>query len=105
MQAAPIDETQLAVGLLSFRGTMIGVDEAAAIDGIRRFLKLHATCGHAAVDTPELPGGTGYRVIAACRCGETMEFWLTAALFPQSLLAAAVADQAGPSRTPGRKVA
>ena len=77
------------------------VDEAVAIEGIRRFLKLHATCGHAAVDTPELPGGTGYRVVAACRCGETMEFWLTAAPFSSSLLAAVITDD--PPTPPGKR--
>jgi hypothetical protein len=76
------------------------VDEAVAIEGIRRFLKLHATCGHAALDTPELPGGTGYRVIAACRCGDTMEYWLTSAAFPQSLLAAVAPE---PPRAPGKR--
>ena len=77
------------------------VDEAVAIEGIRRFLKLHATCGHAAVDTPELPGGTGYRVVAACRCGETMEFWLTAAPGSSSLLAALIIED--PPDPPGKR--
>ena len=101
----PSTNSELAVDLLFSRGTMIGVDEAAVIEGVRQFLKLHATCGHAAVDTPELPGGAGYRVIAACRCGETTEYWLRAALFPQTLLAAALADPPGPPRPRSRKAA
>jgi hypothetical protein len=84
---------------------MVNEDEAVVIEGVRRFLKLHATCGHAAVDTPELPGGTGYRVVVACRCGETTEYWLNAGLFPRTLLAAAVSDQAGPPRPPSRRAA
>ena len=71
---------------------MISVDETIAIEGVRRFLKLHATCGHAAVDTPPLPGGTGYRVVAACRCGDTAEYWLTAGFVSSSLLAEVVTE-------------
>src|SRR6185436_10384637 len=52
---APVDEIQMAVSLLS-HSTMSSVDETVAMEGIRRFLKLHATCGHAAVDAPPLPG-------------------------------------------------
>ena len=80
---------------------MISVDETIAIEGIRRFLKLHATCGHAVVDTPPLPGGTGYRVVAACRCGDTAEYWLTAGFVSSSLLAAVVTEQQPePARIP-----
>jgi hypothetical protein len=70
---------------------MIPPDQAIAIDGIRQFLKLHATCGGAAVDTPGLPDGRGYRAVAACRCGDTVEFWLTDALLPRQHVITAVA--------------
>ena len=88
----------MALSLLVIR-TMISVDETIAIEGIRRFLKLHATCGHAAVDAPPLPSGTGYRVVAACRCGDTAEYWLTAGFVSSSLLAAVATDhQPEPAR-------
>ena len=76
------------------------VEEAVAVEGLRRFLKLHATCGHAAVDTPALPGGTGYRVIAACRCGDTVEYWLTSAACSSSVLAAVVGEHPDPTSSP-----
>lgn len=72
---------------------MILPDQAIAVDGIRQFLKLHATCGGAALDTPGLPGGTGYRAVAACRCGDTAEYWLTDALFPRRHLVRAIASR------------
>lgn len=65
---------------------MIPSDQAVAIDGIRQFLKLHATCGGTVLDTPDLPGGIGYRAVAACRCGDTAEYWMTDALFPRQQL-------------------
>jgi hypothetical protein len=69
------------------------LEPALAIDGIRQFLKLHASCGGACYDTPDTPGG-GYRTIAACRCGDTVEFWLSdAALPPRDLVEAALAPR------------
>jgi hypothetical protein len=70
-----------------------------AIDGIRQFFKLHASCGGACYDTPELPAG-GYRAVAACRCGDTVEFWLVdPALPPRDLIEEALAAriEAAPS--------
>ncbi len=54
-------------------------DEALVIDSLRQFMKLHATCGSVAIDTPPAPVG-GYRALAACRCGDTVEYWMPAAL-------------------------
>jgi hypothetical protein len=71
---------------------MTPVSEPLAIEGIRRFLKLHATCGGAALDTPDLPRGTGYRVVAACRCGDTAEYWLTDTVLPRHHLVSALTD-------------
>jgi hypothetical protein len=65
-------------------------DPLVAIVGIRRFLKLHATCYGVAVDTPDVPGG-GYRAVIACHCGHTIEYWLTDALIPRHQLVTAVA--------------
>jgi hypothetical protein len=70
------------------------LDPATAIDGLRQFFKLHATCGGTCYDTPDLPG-PGYRVIAACRCGDTVEYWLAdGALSPRQLLDATMAAAA-----------
>lgn len=55
---------------------MVSLDPAVAVEGLRQFLKRHATCGGTALDTPDLPGGTGYRVVVGCRCGDTAEYWL-----------------------------
>jgi len=70
---------------------MMPPDQAIAVDGIRQFLKLHATCGGAALDTPGLPGGIGYRAVAGCRCGDTVEYWLNDVLLPRQQLMTAVA--------------
>jgi hypothetical protein len=70
---------------------MIPPDQAAAIEGLRDFLKRHATCGGTAFDTPGLPDRVGYRAVAACRCGETVEYWVTDALLPPPHLVAVVA--------------
>ena len=68
-------------------------DPAVAIDGIRQFLKLHTGCGSTCYDTPDLPGGSGYRAVAACRCGDTVEFWVSGgALSPRQLLEAATSQ-------------
>jgi hypothetical protein len=56
---------------------MISFDQVTAIDSIRQFLKLHATCGRTFLDVPALPDGRGHRVLAACSCGDTIERWLT----------------------------
>jgi len=66
------------------------LDRAVAVDGIRQFLKLHDGCGSVVFDTPPLPGGTGYRAVAACRCGDTVEYWLTHTVLPPQHLTAAV---------------
>jgi hypothetical protein len=78
---------QLAARLLL---AMTFAEQSPAIDGIRRFFKLHATCGGGFVlDTPELPNGGGFRVVAACRCGDTAEHWvIDAFLSPQQLVSA-----------------
>jgi hypothetical protein len=70
---------------------MIPPDQDVAIEGLRQFLKLHATCGSAALDTPDLPDGAGYRAVAACRCGDTVEYWLADALLRRQHLVSAVA--------------
>jgi hypothetical protein len=76
----------LAVDLLV---TVTFADQGAAVDEIRRFFKLHATCGGFVLDTPPLPNGGGYRVVAACRCGDTTEHWLMGTLLsPQELVTA-----------------
>ena len=77
---------------------MSHLDPVLAIDGIRQFLKLHATCGGTSYDTPALPT-SGYRAIAACRCGDTLEYWLTdATLSPRELVEAALAARVEPTR-------
>jgi hypothetical protein len=49
-------------------------DEIAfAVRALHDFAKLHALCGGFAVDTPTLRGAAGCRLIAACRCGDTIE--------------------------------
>ena len=68
--------------------------DQTAIDGIRRFFKLHATCGGVVVDTPDLPNGHGYRVVTACRCGDTAEYWLVHAVLPRHQLLNAVTPRA-----------
>jgi hypothetical protein len=73
---------------------MMHADDSVAVEGIKRFLKLHATCGRLSLDIPELPGGTGYRALAACLCGDTVEYWLTS--FPHALLDS---DRPDPTRS------
>ncbi|HYE91925.1 MAG TPA: hypothetical protein VEA38_12930 [Terriglobales bacterium] len=68
----------------------MNLDQSVAVDGIRQFLKLHHGCGGVVFDTPSLPSGTGYRAVAACRCGDTVEYWLTHAVIPPHHLTAAV---------------
>ena len=69
---------------------MVPSDHAVTVESIRQFLKLHATCGGVEADTPDLPGGTGYRAVLACRCGETAEYWGHDALLPRQHLIATV---------------
>jgi hypothetical protein len=83
---------------------MYDLDPTVAIDGIRQFLKLHATCGGACYDTPELRHGAGYRAVVACRCGDTIEFWLRdAVLCSDQLIEAAVAACADNALLPARR--
>jgi hypothetical protein len=72
---------------------MMVPDPAVAIDGLRQFLKLHATCGGTALDTPALPGGAGYRAVIACRCGDTVECWLRDGFLPAEHLIAILAKR------------
>jgi hypothetical protein len=65
-------------------------DPAVAIEGIRQFLKRHATCFGISLDTPDLPRSGEYRALAACRCGETIEYWIEDALLPRQDLVDAV---------------
>ena len=86
------------------------LEPAIAVDGIKQFLKLHLGCGGAWYDTPDLPGRAGYRAMAACRCGDSVEYWLTGAVMsPRRFLEAAAAPvKAVPARawwTPARKAA
>jgi len=49
-------------------------DEIAfAVRALQDFAKLHAFCGGFVVDTPKLRGAADCRLIAACRCGDTIE--------------------------------
>ena len=49
-------------------------DEIAfAVRTLHDFAKLHDLCGGFAVDTPTLRGAAGFRLIAACRCGDNIE--------------------------------
>jgi hypothetical protein len=73
---------------------MTFAEHSPVIDGIRQFFKLHATCGGFVLDTPDLPNGKGYRVVAACRCGDTTEYWLVDALLSPQQLVSAVALRA-----------
>jgi len=66
-------------------------DPMVAVEGIRQFLKLHATCYGISVDTPDLPGVGEYRAVVACRCGDTVEYWLADFLMPRQHLLHAVA--------------
>jgi hypothetical protein len=68
-------------------------DPAVAIAGIREFLGLHATCVGLSLDTPDLPRDGEYRALAACRCGETVEYWLEDGLLPRETLMEAVLDR------------
>ncbi len=79
----------MAIRLLA----MLPPDPAIAIDGIRQFLAIHSRCGSTALDTPNLPDGVGYRAVAACRCGDTTEYWLTDALFLRQHLVKAIATR------------
>ena len=65
-------------------------DRAVAVEGMRRFLKLHATCYGVSIDTPELPRPGHYRVVIACRCGHTIEYWLDDAVLPRQQIIAAL---------------
>ncbi len=70
---------------------MTFAEHCPAIDGIRQFFKLHATCGGVFLDTPDLPNGMGYRVVTACRCGDTAEYWLVDPLLsPQQVVSAVI---------------
>ena len=66
-------------------------DPAIAVEGIRQFLKLHATCYGISLDTPDLPRGGEYRAVVGCRCGDAIEYWLPDALLPRQQLLSAVA--------------
>ncbi len=66
-------------------------DPAVVIEGIRQFLKLHASCYGISLDTPDLPRDGEYRAIVACRCGDTVEYWLPDALLPRQQLLGSVA--------------
>ena len=69
-------------------------DPAVAIEGIRQFLKLHASCYGLSLDTPDLPRGGGeYRAVVACGCGDTIEYWLPDALLHREQLLSAVAHR------------
>ena len=72
---------------------MVRFDPMATVESIRRFIKLHATCGGITLDTPDLPGGTGYRAVFACRCGETAEFWGKDLLLPRQHLIATLSSR------------
>ena len=64
-------------------------DPAVAIEGVREFLEHHAACYGVSVDTPSLRRDGDYRVVVACRCGDTVEYWLAdAVLHRQHLLTA-----------------
>jgi hypothetical protein len=65
-------------------------DPAVAIEGIRQFLKLHATCYGVSVDTPDLPRDGEYRAVVACRCGDTIEYWLADGMLPRQHLLTAI---------------
>ena len=65
-------------------------DPAVAIEGIRQFLKLHATCYGISLDTPDLPRDGDYRAVVCCRCGDSIEYWLPEALLPRQQLLSAV---------------
>jgi hypothetical protein len=84
---------------------MINVDQVIALDGVRQFLKLHATCGGAFVDTAELPTGTGYRVLAACHCGDTVEYWLPEGVLPRHRFVDTITDAPTPLPLPRRRPA
>ena len=66
-------------------------DPAVAVEGIRQFLKLHATCYGISIDTPDLPRDGQYRAVVACRCGDTVEYWLEDGLLLRQHLLSAVA--------------
>ena len=82
---------RLAFAMAARNLPMAPRDPAVAVDGIRQFLKLHASCYGVAVDTPDLPREGGYRAVVACHCGDTIEYWLTDALLPRHHLLLAVA--------------
>jgi hypothetical protein len=65
-------------------------DPAVAVEGIKQFLKLHASCYGVSLDTPDLPRDGEYRAVVACRCGDTIEYWLTDAQLPREHLLRAV---------------
>ena len=79
----------LATGLLR----MVPSDPAVTVASIRLFLKLHISCGGLSIDTPDVPGGTGYRAVLACRCGDTAEYWGHDALLARQQLLTTVSNR------------
>jgi hypothetical protein len=65
-------------------------DPAVAIEGIREFLEIHATCVGISLETSNLPRDGEYRAVAACRCGESVEYWLEEGLLPRQALVKAI---------------
>jgi hypothetical protein len=51
------------------------------------FVKRHAACGGPLLlDVPPLPAGPGFRLVIACRCGDTLEEWVNGAAVPRRVL-------------------
>ena len=48
-----------------------------AMDAVGTFVKRHETCGAQMFDVPPLPQAPGFRVLVACRCGDTFEQSIT----------------------------
>jgi hypothetical protein len=76
-----------------FASSMAAVSPDAPVDGILRFVKLHVSCYGISLDTPPLPRLGGYRAVVACRCGDTIEYWLDDATLPRPHLLAALSTR------------
>ena len=58
------------------------------VDAGQLFGKRHAGCGGPIVfDLPSLPASRDYRLVMACRCGDTLEEWVSGAVVPRHALA------------------
>lgn len=58
---------------------------AVRTDALFLFANRHVQCGRLDVDLPRLPDGVSYRILAACRCGDTFEEWVDGRHVPRGV--------------------